>query len=112
MLMILAHENGVQKMQIFGDSMVIINWINQTQRCHNIYLISILEEVDHLKTTFNQISFTHIFKDQNQEAVKCSKEAAGPLLPAWEIEEQGPNEAYQFYHRSFFENHFLDAHQP
>ena len=94
MLMILAHENGVQKMQIFGDSMVIINWISQTQRCHNIHLIPILEEAAQLKTTFNQISFTHIFKEQNEEANKCSKDVAGPLLLAWKIEEQGPNEGY------------------
>ena len=112
MLLIFTNENGVQRIQIFGDSMVIINWINQTQRCHNIHLNPILEEATQLKTTFNQISFTHIFREQNKEADKCSKEAARPLLLAWEIEEWGPNEAYGFYHRPFFENHFLDADQP
>ena len=63
MLLLLAHEKGVQKLQIFGDSMIIINWINQTQRCHNIHLYPILEEVSQLKTTFNQISFTHIYRE-------------------------------------------------
>lgn len=112
MLLIFAHENGDQRIQIFGYSMVIINWINQTQQCHNIYLNPILDEAAQLKTTFNQISFTHIFREQNKEADKCSKEAAGPFLPAWEIEELGPNEAYNFYHRMFIENHFPDADQP
>ena len=79
MLLLLAHDKGVQKLQIFGDSMIIINWINQTQRCHNIQLNPILEEVAQLKTTFNQISFTHIYREQNQQADTCSKEAAGPL---------------------------------
>ena len=46
MLLIFAHENGIQGIQIFGESMIIINWINQTQRCHNIYLKFVLEEVD------------------------------------------------------------------
>ena len=31
MLLIFAHENGVHGIQIFGDLMIIINWINQTQ---------------------------------------------------------------------------------
>ena len=96
-------------MQIFGDSMITINWINQIQQCHNIHLIPILEEATQLKTTFNQISFTHIFREQNEEANKCSKDAMGPLQPNWEIEERGPNEGYIFYHRMFFENHLQDA---
>lgn len=62
MLLIFAYENGVQRIQIFGDLMFIINWIKQTQWCHNIYLNPILEEAAQLKTTFNQISFTHIFQ--------------------------------------------------
>lgn len=58
MLLIFAHEKGVQGIQIFGDSMIVINWINQAQHCHNIYLTPVLEEVTQLKTTFNQISST------------------------------------------------------
>ena len=102
--MLLAHDKGVQKLHIFGDLMIIIDWINQIQRCHNIHLNPILEEASHLKTTFNQLSFTHIYREQNEEADKCSKEVAGPLQPGWEIEEYGPNEGYSFYHRPFFEN--------
>ena len=104
MLLLLAHEKGVQKLQIFGDSMIIINWINQTQRCHNIHLTPILKEAAQLKSTFNQISFSHIFREQNQEVDTCSKEVSSPLQHGWEIEEFGPDEAYNFYHRPFIEN--------
>ena len=112
MLLTFAHKNGIQRIQIFGDLMVIINWINQTQWCHNIYLNPTLEEASQLKTTFNQISFTHIFRKQNKDVDKCLKEVAGPFLPAWEIEKLRPNEAYNFYHKLFIENHLLDADQP
>lgn len=45
MLLLLAHEKGIQWLQVFKDSSVIINWINISQRCHNILLSPILEEV-------------------------------------------------------------------
>ena len=83
--------------------MIVINWMTHTQRCHNIHLTPILEEVAQLKTTFNQISFTHIYREPNSEANRCSKEAAGVLQSSWEIEEIGPNGAYSFYHRPFME---------
>ena len=84
--------------------MIIINWINQTQRCHNILLNPILEEAGQLKSTFNQISFSHIFREQNLEADSCLKEVVGPLQHGWKIEEFGPDKAYSFYHHPFIEN--------
>jgi ribonuclease HI len=45
LLLNFAGEKGIRSIQIFGDSMVVINWVNKTQRCHNIILLPILEEV-------------------------------------------------------------------
>ena len=109
MLLIFAYEKGVQGIQFFGDSMIIINWINHAQRCHNIYLTPIMEEVSQLKTIFNRISFTHIYRERNSEADRCSKEAAGILQPSSKIEEIGPHGAYSFYHRAFMEAPLLAA---
>lgn len=40
----------------------------------------------------------------------CSKEATRLFQSAWEIEEHGPNGAFQFYHRPFIEAlHIADA---
>ena len=103
MLLIFAHEKGLQWLQIFGDSMIVINWMNNAQRCHNILLTPIPEEVFQLKSTFELITFRHIYRERNTEADRCSKEAAGPLQPSWEIQEFGPLGAYSFYHRSFME---------
>lgn len=52
MLLIFAHEKGVQGIQFFGDSMNIIDWINHAQHCHNIYLTPIFEEVSQEKNKF------------------------------------------------------------
>ena len=95
MLLIFAHEKGIQGIQIFGDSMIVINWMNNAQRCHNIHLTPILEEVAQLKSTFNLITFTHIYRERNSEADRCSKEAAAVFQPSWEIEEVGTNGAYR-----------------
>ena len=78
MLLTFAHEKGLRRLQIFGDSMIVINWLNNAQRCHNILLTLILEEVSQLKATFDLITFRHIYRERNKEADRCSKEATGP----------------------------------
>lgn len=40
-----------------------------------------------MKSIFNHISISHIYREQNQEADSASKEAVGPLQHGWEIEE-------------------------
>jgi hypothetical protein len=45
LLLLFAGEKGVKTLQIFGDSMTVINWARKTQKCHNIQLLSLLEEV-------------------------------------------------------------------
>lgn len=38
-------ENGVISIQLFGDSMNVINWSRKAQICHNIFVLPILEEI-------------------------------------------------------------------
>ena len=78
MLLIFSHEIFLQRLQIFGDSMIVINWLKNAQRCHNILLTPILEEVSQLKTTFELITFCHIYRERNTEADRCLKEATRP----------------------------------
>ena len=107
MLLIFAHEKGLLCLQIFGDSMLVINWLNNAQRCHNIQLTPILEDVAQLKSIFHLITFRHIYRERNVEADHCSKEAAGLYQTSWDIEEHGPNGAYHFYHRPFIESPYI-----
>ena len=80
--------------------MIVINWMNEAQRCHNILLTPILEEVSQL-STFELITFHHIYRERNTEADRCSKEAAETYQTSWFVEEHGPNGAYHFYDRPF-----------
>ena len=71
--------------------MLVINWLNNAQRCHKIQLLPIPEEVAQRKSIFNLITFHHIYKERNAMVDRCSKEEVGPLQPAWGIEEHEPN---------------------
>ena len=94
MLLTFTNDKGLQSLQVFGDYMLVINWIHNTHRCHNLQLLPIMEEVAQLKSIFNLITFRHIYREQNAVADHCSKEVAGPLQHAWDIEEHGPNGAF------------------
>ena len=38
LLLTFARERNCAHIQIFGDSMLVINWINKVQICHNVFL--------------------------------------------------------------------------
>ena len=48
LLLHFALEQGCKKLQIFGDSLIIINWVNKIQHCKNLALITLYEEVNKL----------------------------------------------------------------
>jgi len=48
LLIIFSIEKGCKELNVFGDSMAVINWSRGTQRCLNIRLILVLEEVKSL----------------------------------------------------------------
>ena len=41
-------EQRCIKLHIFGDSLIIINWVNKIQHCKNLALITLYEEVNKL----------------------------------------------------------------
>jgi ribonuclease HI len=52
-------ENGCISLQVYGDSMVIINRENGMRRCHNLILFPILEKILLIKQDFDS-SITHV----------------------------------------------------
>lgn len=67
---------GCSALQIFGDSMIVINWATGILRCRNIRLLPILEEILLLKQHFDFISITHVYRERNRLANKLSKEGS------------------------------------
>ena len=74
LLLIFTREKGIQQIQIFGDSMNVINWTRKHQTCHNIFLCPILEEIFSLLDTFEIVVFSHVYRDKNLVEGSLSKE--------------------------------------
>jgi ribonuclease HI len=74
LLLTFVGEKGISNLQIFGDSMVVINWIRKFQKCHNIKLLPLLEEVFIILDTYTNFSTRHVYRERNRETDKLSKE--------------------------------------
>ena len=103
LILLLAVEKNIRKINIMGDSLLIINWANKHSECHTLRLRPILEEIHLLVTRFDHISFSHVYREQNELADKVSKEAMGLHLGVWQIEITADQNAYGYYHRPFHE---------
>lgn len=56
-LLSFACEKEISNLQIFGDSMLFINWLRRTQQYHNIIFSPILYEVFTTTNLFTNMSF-------------------------------------------------------
>lgn len=63
LLISFAGEKGCHAIQIFGDSMNVVNWVMGTQRCHNWLLLALLEEIWCFKDSFDFFSFRHVHRE-------------------------------------------------
>ena len=71
---------GIPKLNIFGDSVVIISWVKGTSALIPPALSHWCMDTKRLTTCFHHLSFSHIFGEQNQLAERLSK-AALSLAP-------------------------------
>lgn len=77
LLLIKTIEWGCRSLQIFGDSMIVINWTTGILRCHNIRLLPILLEMFFLKHHFLTLYPSFMFyRERNRLADKLSKEGS------------------------------------
>lgn len=79
---------GIDLIQIFGDSLNVINWFNNSQRSLNILLLPIFEEIHALKTHFILISVCHIYRERNGKVDSLSKIGLQLDSGSWNIEER------------------------
>jgi len=97
-LLAFALEQNVKDITIYGDSMNVINWTKGTQRCINLNLENLLEDVLLLKSSFETCTCHHIYRTQNQAADQESKR--GLLLDngQWKITEFHGAQSSAIYH--------------
>ena len=101
LLLCFAIEINCKKLQVFGDSLVIINWINKIQKCRNTSLNALFEEVSRLLANFEYLSLKHVYKEWNMEADILSKARINLEWGSCKIADIKETEASEFYHRPF-----------
>ena len=104
LLLCFALERNCRKIHIFGDSLVILNWINKIQRCMNISLSALYEEANRLLSNFDVITCKHVYRERNEEAYRLSKAGLNLELGTWKILETKDAEVYDFFHRPFIDS--------
>ena len=91
LLLRLALDKQVSKIQVFGDSLLVINWITGKFRSHNLQLAQMLEEVNKLSNLFVQSVFKHIYHERNASADMLANEGGRIQNGGWIIFEfDGP----------------------
>ena len=103
LLLIFAAEKGCRTIQIFGDSLNVINWVKRIQTCSNLLLGNILLSIWEVMESFDLITFIHVYRENNCQADSASKE--GLLLDpgVWKVKERLGDVAFEYYHRPFFD---------
>lgn len=62
---LMAQEHGVTIIQIFGDSLLEIQWMKHASILRNFMLQPFVLDVMSLQSTFTHISFEHVYRKQD-----------------------------------------------
>ena len=102
-LLIFEVEKGCRTLNVYGDSMNVINWIKGIQTCQNIRLETILFSIGDVIETYATFNCQHVYKENSRLADKASK--AGLLLEVgrWNIRESLDGFVHEYYHRPIIE---------
>jgi hypothetical protein len=85
LLFLFVGEKYVKYIQIFGDSLNVINWAQKTQRCHNIFKFPFLEEIQIILDAFDSFYVWHVCKECNLDINSLSKEGIQMGYVQWVI---------------------------
>ena len=101
LLLIFAAEKGCRTLNVYGDSMNVINWIKRSQMCRNLRLANILASISDIIGSYDSFSSRHVYRENNREVDKASKEGLLLMMGQWKIIEQVDGAPLEYYHRPF-----------
>jgi ribonuclease HI len=104
LLLLFSLEKDVHTIQLFGDSLLVINWIHKSQRCHNIILSPLFKEVFIILASFDNYSFLHVYREHNREADSLSKEGLQMADGTWMIWEDKDGSNFFCLHKYFLDS--------
>eukprot|EP00253_Pinus_taeda_P027180 PITA_27180 len=107
-----ALSRQIHSITILGDSLVVINWINNITHCHSHTLSNLLHDTLIYKAAYNLCTCLHIYREHNSAADKLSKEATSLPRGEWIISEQNGAEEFQYYHRPFIDQRAQRGNSP
>jgi hypothetical protein len=84
---------NIEALKIFGESKIIIDWLNHRGKLQVASLLGWKDRIRELQTFFRDISFSHIYQDQNKGTDLLSKIA---------LQKQEGKITY---------NHWIDGHE-
>ena len=103
LLLMFALEKGYTILNIMGDSMNVTNWINLTQECRHMRLAHVILSIRQLLQRFNTYTCRHVYRENNKEADKASKEGLRLAEGIWLVKEMVNGRQQAFYHRPFID---------
>jgi ribonuclease HI len=74
-----ALSRNIKHLHVFGDSQLVINQITNVYKVKNNLLQELYQEVQTLKTQFEYIEFTHVYREFNKRADALSNMALNVL---------------------------------
>jgi ribonuclease HI len=91
----LASRLNITELEVFGDSRIVIDWLNRKGNLQVVTLDCWKERIRDLSKLFSPITFSHIYRDNNKEADRLSKQAlqmqTGKIAyNLWEDGNEGP----------------------
>jgi ribonuclease HI len=75
LILLLALENNLNQLNIYGDSLFVIQVMKGTHILHSYTLVPLLEEIRRLSARFTHITFSHVYRIHNS--------TSGPTLKGW-----------------------------
>jgi ribonuclease HI len=98
----IAVQNGIQEVQIFGDSQLVVGWVMDQRMNLNLGLRHLIRRVKEHLSGMVRFSCCHIFKDLNKIVDGLSKHAANALVGLPEITKTRDNEQDALSARQIF----------
>lgn len=75
-----AKVMGIKVLRVEGDSLLVINQMQGIYKCKSLNLIELYEKAKELETSFENISYHHIYRNKNKRADELSNIAINKYL--------------------------------
>eukprot|EP01016_Furgasonia_blochmanni_P023121 TRINITY_DN2503_c0_g1_i5.p1 TRINITY_DN2503_c0_g1~~TRINITY_DN2503_c0_g1_i5.p1 ORF type:complete len:187 (+),score=36.40 TRINITY_DN2503_c0_g1_i5:132-692(+) len=72
----MASDVGIQKLEVFGDSMLVVKQLKGEWKVKAINLLKLNVEARRLKALFKEFQIEHVYREKNIYADKLSSDAA------------------------------------